>query len=293
MQTRTIKVAVHCRRRLFRDALAAWLEQRGRFTIVGQVADLAELPRLCLLRGPDLVLVDAGAAVPAALEPLREVRARFGRTRIVLVYDELSPDDLAAAQRAGVDTLIPCSLGLEALLVVLRRHAKALRGEPADGALDGRGLTEREREILALLGVGHPVRRVAALLGTSGSAVESGKRRIYAKLGVANLSQAMSRAAALGLVDRPEPIAPAQPGEADGCLPELTAREADILRSIALGHTVRQTAHLLSIAEKTVENTQARLFLKLGTHNRAGTIGAAHGLGLLDLVSDGGQTRSR
>ena len=49
-----------------------------------------------------------------------------------------------------------------------------------------------------------------------------------------------------------------------------------------MGHTVRQTARLLDIAEKTVENTQARLFLKLGTRNRAGAIAAAHVLGLLD-----------
>jgi DNA-binding NarL/FixJ family response regulator len=65
-------------------------------------------------------------------------------------------------------------------------------------------------------------------------------------------------------------------------LPALTARESDILRSIAAGHTVRQTARSLGIAEKTVENTQARLFRKLGAHNRAGALAAAHGWGLIE-----------
>ena len=74
-----------------------------------------------------------------------------------------------------------------------------------------------------------------------------------------------------------------QSGPAGGSgLPDLTAREAEILRSIALGHTVRQTARALGIAVKTVENTQARMFRKLGTHNRAGSLRVAHSLGLID-----------
>jgi DNA-binding NarL/FixJ family response regulator len=70
--------------------------------------------------------------------------------------------------------------------------------------------------------------------------------------------------------------------------PELTAREQDILASIARGHTVRQTAHLLGIATKTVENTQARLFRKLGTRNRSETLTAAYRLGLVEPLSPAG-----
>jgi DNA-binding NarL/FixJ family response regulator len=73
------------------------------------------------------------------------------------------------------------------------------------------------------------------------------------------------------------------PGPAGGSeLPDLTPREAEILRSIALGHTVRQTARTLGIAVKTVENTQARMFRKLGTHNRVGSLRVAHSLGLIE-----------
>jgi DNA-binding NarL/FixJ family response regulator len=62
--------------------------------------------------------------------------------------------------------------------------------------------------------------------------------------------------------------------------PELTSRERDILGSIASGHTVRQTARLLGITSKTVENTQARLFRKLGTRNRPETLVIAYQLGV-------------
>jgi DNA-binding CsgD family transcriptional regulator len=65
-------------------------------------------------------------------------------------------------------------------------------------------------------------------------------------------------------------------------VPHLTPRERDILGSIALGHTIRQTARALGIAAKTVENTQARLFRKLGARNRSETLAVAKDVGLLD-----------
>jgi DNA-binding NarL/FixJ family response regulator len=67
--------------------------------------------------------------------------------------------------------------------------------------------------------------------------------------------------------------------------PELTTREREILTSIASGHTVRQSAHAMGIAVKTVENTQARLFRKLGTRNRSETLLRAYELGLIDQSS--------
>jgi len=66
-------------------------------------------------------------------------------------------------------------------------------------------------------------------------------------------------------------------------LPELTARESDILRSIALGHSIRQTARALGIAPKTVENVQTRLFRKLGVRNRSGALAVADAFGLLPV----------
>lgn len=63
---------------------------------------------------------------------------------------------------------------------------------------------------------------------------------------------------------------------------DLTAREQDILSLLARGQTIRQAARTLGIAAKTVENTQARLYRKLGTRNRAETLTVAYRLGLLD-----------
>jgi DNA-binding CsgD family transcriptional regulator len=69
--------------------------------------------------------------------------------------------------------------------------------------------------------------------------------------------------------------------------PELSARERDILGSIALGHTIRQTARALGIASKTVENTQGRLFRKLGARNRMDALRIADRWGLVDRSTAG------
>ncbi|MFC4117441.1 helix-turn-helix domain-containing protein [Nonomuraea zeae] len=68
--------------------------------------------------------------------------------------------------------------------------------------------------------------------------------------------------------------------------PRLTARERDVLASIAAGHTIRQTARLLGIASKTVESTRARLFRKLGARNRSQALAIAYRAGLVAAGQD-------
>lgn len=201
--------------------------------------------------------------------------------RLIVLHERLPPPG-----PAGAYAFVPLSSGLDTLLGVLRRAADGLRdADPGPDRPDGR-LSERERTIIALIGAGHTVSRIAALLGTTPCAVENSKRQIYRRFAVVGQSQLIARAAALGLLDPAAAPALAQPTTRDRAAQVLTPRENDILRSIALGHTVRQTARALAIAEKTVENTQARLFLKLGTHSRAGAVAAAYRLGLLDRADD-------
>ncbi len=418
---RAIRIAVRSDRRLFREALATCLAARPEYQVVGHAADLDDLFVLCELRRPDVVLVDVGTGPGTGDRTLGRLRDCVARCRVIVVYERLTPAELAALWRLGVDTLVPCSHGLDALLVVLARYRDDGHRTPARPAPDD-GLSEREQEIITLVSAGHTVGRIAELLDISAAMVANTKRRIYHKLDVASQSQAVARAATLGLVGRP-PVRHAVTGVTAGAttvllrggtawprqqvaaallaggvpfmmagsadlpeaapgdypesvlvvlidptpedwpagrdagtpvtlvctdpprrveviqallrgavavvtvdrvaadlvpaltlatqgylaveavaagalldavrtptvalsgLPELTSRETDILRSIADGHTVRQTARALGIAEKTVENTQARLFRKLGARNRAGTLAAAHAFGLLEPVA--------
>ncbi len=67
---------------------------------------------------------------------------------------------------------------------------------------------------------------------------------------------------------------------------QLTARQYAVLELIARGESVKQTARSLGIAVKTVENTQSRLYRRLGVRNRSQAIAVALSEGLIeaDLV---------
>jgi two-component system, NarL family, nitrate/nitrite response regulator NarL len=427
---RVVQVAVQSWSRLFRDTLSSSLSARPDVTVVGTVAEPDGMPALCELRHPDAVIFDAGARLHETCRPVNRLMQRFPELNVIVTYRDAAEEDLSAACRAGVSSLVPESHGLEAILAVLRRR----RGRHAARS-STREMTDRELEILMLAGSGHSAPEMADLLGISPLTVENIKRRIYAKLDVNSGAHAVSRAASLGILDRrPAPAvrqrerrreppsddfatltvvsgqpgsaldqvtqiliasklpfvsvkdrrqvsqthwarwhrgpivaALVDPGAADwaiveelavpailvhskpldsseladalangatslviadqigdrflsllhmagqgylivdslpmrpligavrarwdqrapgaGDLPELTARESDILRFGAQGYSIRQTARMLGIAPKTVENIQTRLFRKLGVRNRAGAVAVANGFGLLPTAS--------
>jgi len=63
---------------------------------------------------------------------------------------------------------------------------------------------------------------------------------------------------------------------------DLTERELDIVRLIALGHTNPQIAEQLHVAERTVKTYRARAIEKLGFSSRAEITAYARRLGLVD-----------
>jgi two-component system, NarL family, response regulator NreC len=62
---------------------------------------------------------------------------------------------------------------------------------------------------------------------------------------------------------------------------ELTPREIEVLRLIALGHTSAEIAGMLRISARTVESHRARIHNKLGLATRAELVRYALGRGLL------------
>jgi two-component system, NarL family, response regulator NreC len=62
--------------------------------------------------------------------------------------------------------------------------------------------------------------------------------------------------------------------------PTLSPRERQVLELLALGHTNREAADVLSLSVKTVETHRARLSDKLGLQSRADIVRHARDLGL-------------
>ena len=72
-----------------------------------------------------------------------------------------------------------------------------------------------------------------------------------------------------------EPSGPPPPDE------DLTAREVEVLRLVALGHTNSEIASMLYLSVRTVESHRANLQQKLGVSSRAGLVRYALDHGLL------------
>jgi len=62
---------------------------------------------------------------------------------------------------------------------------------------------------------------------------------------------------------------------------ELTRREREVLRFVALGHTNPEIAEMLSISVRTVENHRANITRRLGVQTRAALVRHASKLGLI------------
>ena len=63
---------------------------------------------------------------------------------------------------------------------------------------------------------------------------------------------------------------------------DLTVRERDVVRLVALGHTNREIAERLVLSVRTVETHRARIQRRLGLHTRAELVNWALEHGLLE-----------
>jgi DNA-binding NarL/FixJ family response regulator len=288
MSGASVRIAVLGRGRLVREAFVEFLAGRPGFAVVGHTADLGDLTVLCRLRRPNAILVDltgrpapGGRAGPdkETSNALRMLRERFPSLAVVALVDDEAAVVGIQTGGYGVSAALPGSAGLVDLSGLLRQQVAATHAMPGRD-----GLTDRELEVIRLINRGHGGPEIASRLELSPRTVENYKRRIYRKLGVRSQSHAAARALALGISDGPPDTAPEC--TCMHLLPEISPRERDILQSIARGDSVRETARNLGITSKTVENTQTRLFRKLGVRNRVNALAAARRLGLLDAVSE-------
>ena len=169
---------------------------------------------------PDVVVLDL--SLPGDVQGLdvaRAIRAEGGRARILVLTARTDEQAVFEAIRAGADGYLEKTSGIRFIADALRRVGAGERvfspeqervalSELARLAARARevsglraALTERELEILELLSRGLTVKQVARRLELSSRTVESHVAKLYRKLGVRNRVQAVSRAAALGLIE--------------------------------------------------------------------------------------------
>ncbi len=149
----------------------------------------------------DIALFDTFAGRRHALERVDEMAGDPGISKVVLYTWDIPAEFSTDIGQRKIDAVILKSATGEALVSALEM---VHRGEPVDAVASGSddqavALTEREREVLALLGRGSSNREIARELYLSVDTVKTHVRKLFAKLGVSNRTQAALVAVERGL----------------------------------------------------------------------------------------------
>lgn len=173
-----------------------------------EVLEVETLPQVvsCLTRDPEIGLVLLDLVIPGArgLEGLDLLRRHFPAVAVVVVSADETPTLIRRALTAGAAGYLPKSTRTEVMASALRlvlaggvyvppslidREEKA---EPDLPVLDPAtlGLTERQGEILMLLGEGLPNRAMGDRLGLAEQTVKNQVSQTLRRLGVASRFEA-------------------------------------------------------------------------------------------------------
>lgn len=177
--------------------------------------------------GPDLCLLDARSlgAGPELIESV--VRRGDGRTKVVALSSDATPECASASLLAGADGFVTKSGGVDDLLaavdrvvvgeqVVVESVERTRRRSPSSAAAHSMAayLTTRERQCLALLVDGAGTARIAEVMGVSTLTVRSHIRAVLTKLGVHSRLEAAALEARHGLLDASDRAVPRTPRSA-------------------------------------------------------------------------------
>jgi DNA-binding NarL/FixJ family response regulator len=146
---------------------------------------------------PDVALIDisdVGPFVAAHIAPLREAHPGMA---VVLSTRDCGPQRAPLGAFAGAPLLTAESSSEEVVQAVrsaLIEDTSTTAAASAVSATGGALLSEREREVLALLCTGATNREIAAAMHVSAETVKKHAATLYRKLGVRNRTEAAQRA---------------------------------------------------------------------------------------------------
>jgi two-component system, NarL family, response regulator LiaR len=200
---------------MVRRGLATFLRVYDDLELVGEASSGAEAIALCARLAPDVVLMDLLMPGMDGVMAIRAIREQFPQVAVLALTSfkeealiqsaleagaigyllkNISADDLARAIRAAQHDDLTLSPEVTRLLL------QATNRPPAPG----HDLTEREREVLALLVEGLNNTTIAAQLVVSPSTIKSHVSAILSKLGVASRTEAATLAVRRGLTPSPD-----------------------------------------------------------------------------------------
>lgn len=192
------------RHTLYRDSLARVLRADPRGSLLVDEADgdvdLAEATRI---NRPDILLLDAETPNGGLEDTIRRVLAASPTTRVAVMGLIDNPYEAIGVLGCGASAYVAKGATAESTLACVRAAARGesgivlpvlAGGTPSTKSAFGECLSDREREVLALVACGAKNKQIAASLHISLSTVKRHLANVNRKLGVHTRKEAVAKA---------------------------------------------------------------------------------------------------
>lgn len=200
---RIVLVDAHC---IFRQALRSLLASQGGFEVVGEAGRAGEALELIGTLQPDLLLTDLHLPDESGTRFIEQVHARFPKLAILVLTALRARGAAAAARKAGALGYLLKDQGRDELSAALREvvagrwysaeipaGTRRARGtEASSSSARAAYLTDRQRQVLRSVALGHSTREIASALGVSVRAVHKQRERLRISLQL-NSTAALTR----------------------------------------------------------------------------------------------------
>ncbi|GGJ76344.1 DNA-binding response regulator [Streptomyces camponoticapitis] len=206
---------------LVRAALRMVITDAPDLEVVGEAGTGAEAVRLAAELAPDVVVMDIRMPGTDGIRATRQITAAPGTTHVIVLTTFDEDDYVYGALRAGAAGFLVKDMALDDILAairvvasgdgliapsVTRRLIKEFAGRPLSAPAARRtvtGITDREREVLVLVGSGLSNTEIAAELSITVATAKTYLTRLLAKLDARDRVQLVILAYESGLVAPP------------------------------------------------------------------------------------------
>ncbi|MCL4489300.1 MAG: response regulator transcription factor [Chloroflexi bacterium] len=195
----TIRVLLADDHAVLRDSLRAFLGMYADIEVVGEASDGVETLEQARALEPDVLLLDMAMPNLGGLEVLRRIAKEQPNCKVLVLTQHDSVQYVLPALQAGAKGYLLKKSGGAEVAQAVRALARgesvlhpaiahfvidaAVEGNSQSGA-DPNRLTEREREVLTLIGEGKTNAEIARALGISQKTVDKHRASLMNKLGV-------------------------------------------------------------------------------------------------------------